>query len=248
MRAISNPADGRGARFALVLVKSWQTERAAAMLSACLAPGGVALTLQNGLGNLEVLESVLGSDRATLGVTTTGATLVGPGRVRAGGAGPTHVARHPGLVPVLGLLQQAGFAIEVSDDMESLLWGKLVVNTAINPLTALLHVPNGRLLEVPEARALMGAAAAETAQVARAAGVSLPYRDPVGQAEQVAQRTAGNRSSMLQDIERRAPTEIDAINGAVAREGDRHGVATPVNRTLWHLVRAAVETAGGRIQ
>ena len=245
VRATSNPEDCRGARFALVLVKSWQTERAAAMLSACLEPGGVALTLQNGLGNLEVLESVLGSDRATLGVTTTGATLLGPGRVRAGGAGPTHVARHPGLVPVLGLLQQAGFAVEVSDDMESLLWGKLVVNTAINPLTALLRILNGRLLEITEARALMGAAAIETADVARAAGVRLPYRDPVGQAEAVAQRTAGNRSSMLQDMERRAPTEIDAINGAVAEQGDRRGVATPVNRTLWRLVRAAVGTAAG---
>jgi 2-dehydropantoate 2-reductase len=91
----------------------------------------------------------------------------------------------------------------------------------------------------------MGAAAIETADVARAAGVRLPYRDPVGQAEAVAQRTAGNRSSMLQDMERRAPTEIDAINGAVAEQGDRRGVATPVNRTLWRLVRAAVGTAAG---
>ncbi len=245
VRATTNPEECRGVRFALVLVKSWQTRRAAAMLSACLSPGGVALTLQNGLGNLEALEAGLGSDRATLGVTTTGATLIGPGRVRAGGAGPTHVARHPGLLPVLGLLQQAGFAVEMSDDVEGLLWGKLVVNTAINPLTGLLHVPNGRLLEIAEARTLMGAAARETAAVARGAGVRLPYRDPVTQAEQVAQQTAGNRSSTLQDIDRRAPTEIDAINGAVADEGDRRGVPTPVNRTLWRLVRAAVEIAAG---
>lgn len=247
VRATSNPADCRGASFALVLVKSWQTDRAARMLSACLAPDGVALTLQNGLGNLGTLEASLSRERATLGVTTTGATLLGPGRVRAGGSGPTHLARHPRLGPGLALLQHAGFALEIADDVESLLWGKLVVNTAINPLTALLRVPNGRLLELAGARDAMREAALETAIVARSAGIRLPYLDPAAQAEDVARRTADNRSSMLQDIQRRAPTEIDAINGAVADEGDRRGVPTPVNRTLWRLVRAAVEVQAGGI-
>ena len=245
VRATSNAAECRGARFALVLVKSWQTERAARMLSVCLAEDGVALTLQNGLGNLEQLTAALGGERAALGVTTTGATLLGPGRVRAGGSGPTHAAHHPHLAPGLALLRAAGFVVEEAEDVEGLLWGKLAVNAAINPLTALLKVPNGRLLELPEARALMGEAALETAAVARAAGIRLPYRDPVAQAEEVARRTAENRSSMLQDRLRRAPTEIDAINGSVAEEGGRRGIPTPVNRTLWRLVRAAVGMEAG---
>ena len=81
----SNPADCKGARFALVLVKSWQTERVAMQLAECLAEGGLALTLQNGMGNREILARALGLPRVALGVTTTGATLLGPGLARAGG-------------------------------------------------------------------------------------------------------------------------------------------------------------------
>lgn len=245
VRATSNPLDGRGARFALVLVKSWQTRRTAEMLATCLAPDGVALTLQNGLGNLETLTEVLGADRAALGVTTVGAALLGPGIVRAGGMGPTYLVRHPRLEPYLPTLSQAGFAIEVEDDVESLLWGKLVVNTGINPLTALLQVPNGHLLADEHARALMGDAARETAAVAGARGIRLPFRDAVAQIEAVAERTATNRSSMLQDILRGAPTEIDAINGAVAAAAAEVRLEAPVNRSLWRLVRAAVSTAAG---
>ena len=244
----SDPADCRGARFALVLVKSWQTGRTSAMLADCLAPDGVALTLQNGLGNLEVLRSALGPERAALGVTTMGATLVEPGAVRVGGTGPTYVARHPRLEAPLGLLRQAGFEVEVEDDLASVQWGKLAVNAGINPLTALLRVANGALLEDAHARAILGEAAREAAAVAAALGLRLPYRDPAAQAEQVAGRTAGNRSSMLQDVLRGAPTEIDAINGAVAEAGERLRVPTVVNRTLWRLVRAAVAAGEGAIR
>jgi 2-dehydropantoate 2-reductase len=90
----------------------------------------------------------------------------------------------------------------------------------------------------------MHAAALETAQVAEAQGIKLPYDDPAQEVEGVARRTAENDSSMLQDIRRGAPTEVDAINGAVVREGERLGVPTPVNRSLWDLVRAKVDNAG----
>jgi 2-dehydropantoate 2-reductase len=244
VRATSDPLDCLDAPLALVLVKSWQTRRTAEMLADCLAKDGVALTLQNGLGNLEILQEVLGTGRAALGVTTMGATLRGPGLVRAGGVGPTYVGRHPRLEPFLPVLSQAGFGVEVEEDVGSLLWGKLAVNAGINPLTALLRVPNGALLANPDARAVMGEAAREAAAVALARGVRLPYLDPVAQVEAVAERTASNHSSMLQDMVRGAPTEIDAINGAVTAAGDAVGAPTPVNRTLWRLVRAAVANRG----
>lgn len=237
----SNPAELRGARHALVLVKSWQTRRAARQLAECLAPDGVALTLQNGLGNLDVLAQTLGPERAALGVTTSGATLLGPGRARAGGAGPVFLGPHPRLAPLANALRGAGFVAEEAPEVEGLLWGKLAVNAAINPLTALLRVPNGDLLERPHARELMAAAAAEVAEVAAAMAIRLPTARPDEQAFEVARRTAANRSSMLQDVERRAPTEIDAICGAVVDFGRRKGVATPVNFALWSMVRALVE-------
>ncbi len=236
--ATDNPADCRPARFALVLVKSWQTARAARQLAECLAPDGLALTLQNGLGNLEILAAALGADRVASGTTTTGATLLGPGLVRPGGEGVISLEADSRLASMIGLLERAGFSVETVADLESLVWGKLAINAAINPLTALLQVPNGELLARPTARDLMGDAAREVAAVAAARGIVLRYQDPAAAAEDVAARTATNRSSMLQDVRRGAPTEIDAICGAVAPAGAEAGVPTPVNQVLWQLVKA----------
>lgn len=233
--------DASGTRHALVLVKSWQTGRAARQLSECLDANGLALSLQNGLGNREQLVEALGPDRVALGVTTAGATLLGPGRVRPAGEGSTVLGKHPRLAPLEELLSHAGFTIEKSDDTSSLLWSKLIINAAINPLTALLDVTNGELLNRPAARALLAGTAREVAAVAAALDIRLSYPDPVAACEVVAQRTAANRSSMLQDLQRGAPTEIEAICGAIVQAGERAGIPTPINRTLWQLVKARVE-------
>ena len=126
-------------------------------------------------------------------------------------------------------------------EADDLLWSKLVINAAINPLTALLRCPNGELMARPSARTLMGAAAREAADVAAALGRHLTYADPVAVAEEVARRTAVNHSSMFQDVQRGAPTEIDAICGAIVAAGEERGVPVPVNRTLWLLVKASIE-------
>ncbi|HKZ54299.1 MAG TPA: ketopantoate reductase family protein [Anaerolineales bacterium] len=245
VRATADTGVCEGIRHALVLVKSWQTRRAAEQLAQCLAPDGIALTLQNGLGNLEVLQDALGSERAALGVTTYGATLLAPARVRAGGVGVTHGAHHPRLPPLIERLRQAGIRIELADDLLALLWGKLSVNAGINPLTALLRVPNGELLGREHSRALMVAATEEVAAVAEACGIRLAHADPAAHVIEVARRTAANRSSMLQDVLRGAPTEIDAICGAVVLEGQRLGVPTPVNWTFWNLIRSVVTPSAG---
>ena len=229
------------ANYALILVKSWQTGHAAQQLSECLDENGLALTLQNGLGNQEQLAQVLGTERVVSGVTTSGATLLAPGFVRPAGEGSIILANHPRLGPLEELLCRAGFAIEKSADTRSLLWGKLLINAAINPITALLGIPNGELLNRPTARALLADTAREVAAVAAALNIPLPYADPVRTCEAVAQRTAANRSSMLQDLQRGAPTEIDAICGAIVRAGEKTGIPTPINQTLWQLVKARVE-------
>ncbi|MEA3349301.1 MAG: 2-dehydropantoate 2-reductase [Chloroflexota bacterium] len=240
--ATADPADCAGARLALVLVKSWQTERAARQLAECLAPDGIALTLQNGLGNNAILQRYLGAERSGAGVTTTGATLLGPGHVRPGGEGIISLGQHPRLGKMIQLLRDSDFSVEVAPDLESLTWSKLLINVAINPLTALLRVPNGQLLEIPSARNVITAAVLEVARVAQSKNISLTFDDPVAAAEDVAHRTAANRSSMLQDTSRGAPTEIDAICGAVVAAGEECGIPTPVNRTLWQLVRALIST------
>lgn len=235
---ISDPAPCAGTRYALVLVKSWQTQRAAHQMAVCLDQDGVALTLQNGLGNRETLAQVLGTRRVALGVTTQGATLIGPGLVRPAGDGVVSLGAHARLSPLADLLRRAGFVVENAPDPVALLWGKLVINAAINPITALLEITNGELLARPAARVLLASAAREAASVAIAQGVQLPYPDPVVASETIAWRTSTNRSSMLQDVSRGAPTEIDAICGAIVGAGEQTGVPTPVSRTLWHLVKA----------
>lgn len=225
-------------QYALVLVKSWQTQRTAQQLASCLGPDGIALTLQNGLGNRETLASVLGSQRAGLGITTLGATLLAPGNVRAAGDGVITLEANARLRSLAALLRQSGFVVENAPNPSALVWGKLVINAAINPLTALLKVPNGELLNRPSARKLLAATAREVAAVAVARGIQLPYPDPVLAVETIARRTAKNISSMLQDVNRGAPTEIDAICGAVVKAGKRTGVATPINQTLLQLVKA----------
>ncbi len=238
VRVVSSPADCQGARLALVLVKSWQTETVAQQLAQCLAPEGLVLTLQNGLGNYNVLVDALSSRRVAQGAMTVGATLIAPGVARAAGTGVITLGMHAQLQELTNLLGRAGLVVETVTDIHSVQWGKLVINAAVNPLTAILGIPNGELLQRPAARRLLQTTARETAAVAVARGVHLPYPDPVTACEAVVNQTAANISSMLQDVRRGAPTEVDFINGAVVKAGEKTGVATPVNRTLALLVHA----------
>lgn len=238
VHATSDARECRGAKFALILVKAWQTERAARQLKDCLAEDGMAVSLQNGLGNRETLTRDLGPGRVGIGVTTTGATLLGPGLVRGGGEGVVSLERNQAFGPLKEALRLAKFSMQDSEEVESLVWGKLVINAAINPLTALLQVPNGELLERSAARSLMIELAVETAAVAAAEKIRLPFDDPAQAVEAIARQTASNYSSMLQDLRRGAHTEVDAINGAVVQHGNKRGVSVPVNQIFWQLVLA----------
>jgi 2-dehydropantoate 2-reductase len=225
----------------LILVKSYQTTRAARQAANILRPGGLVLTLQNGVGNLEKLAETIGLGRVTLGVTAQGATITAPGWLRHAGEGPTHLARLPGkekqLEQVAKLFNEAGLPTALVESADSLVWGKLAINAAINPLTALLELPNGALSQDETLRRIMSAAANEVAEVAAKQGIPLPFADAACRAIEVSRATANNRSSMLQDISRGAPTEIEAISGAVVRWGRRLGVPTPVNGRLLRLIK-----------
>ena len=163
--------------------------------------------------------------------------------MRHAGSGPTHLGmadgRNERLAPFVALLNRAGIETHVEPAVDRLIWSKLVVNVGINALTALLGVTNGRLVELEESRALLRELVGEAVRVARAAGVSLTFADPVAAVEEVSRKTGGNRSSMLQDFDRKRQSEIDFINGAIVREAERLGLDVPVNRAVTRLVRAA---------
>mgnify|MGYP003587486429 FL=1 len=252
VRVLTDPQDyGRRADLVLVCTKTRATAQAAATARDLLAADGLALTLQNGLGNLEQLVAAVGAQRAAAGVTSQAATLLAPGRVRHAGSGPTVLGIPPGreeaITAVAGLFTRAGLETRISDDVDSLLWSKLIVNVGINALTALLRVPNGVLAQTPECDLLMARAVAEAVAVARALSIGLDGERQLERVREVCLRTADNRASMLQDILRGRPTEIDAINGAVVARGRAAGVDTPVNLLLTQLVQALEATAADRL-
>ena len=243
LNATDDPQAAAPADLALILVKSYQTPQAAETAQQVLSPKGMALTLQNGLGNLEQLTAVLGPHRANLGITSEGAALLEPGVVRHAGTGHTTIAdtRETSVRPdkIAELFASAGFTTSLSSNLNGLVWGKLAVNAGINPLTAVLQVPNGFLAENATARKLMILAAQEVALVAEAQNIQLPFADAAAQALAVAQATAANHSSMRQDLANGRFTEIGAICGAVVAAGRRFGVPTPVNFVLLTAVRQA---------
>jgi 2-dehydropantoate 2-reductase len=233
---------------AILTVKTYQTRVAVQSLPLLVGSEGLALTLQNGLGNLEEMARVLGPERLLGGASILGATKLGEGEVLLAGLGPTFVGTPPGsrvaaakVEAVADLFRRAGLPCEVKADIEAVLWEKLLVNVGINPLTAILRIKNGDLPNLPPAWELAVAAAAEAQDVARVSGVNLNV-DPETRLREVCTATAANRSSMLQDIAAGRQTEIEALNSQVAARGAGHGLPTPVNRVLTQLIRALEES------
>ena len=226
---------------AIVTTKTPGTAWGAETAAKILAPDGVALTIQNGLGNYEALVERLGADRVAVGVIYVGAQLVN-GELRATGAGKVELGRprggasRAGLDELGRLLRAGGMDVTVVEDPWPAVWRKVVTNAAVNPLTALIRRTNAELLADAPASRVADSIAREVARVATAVGVRIGEDEAVQQWRAMAALTGANRSSMLQDVEAGRPTEVDAISGAVAREAERRGVAAPLNHAMTLLV------------
>lgn len=235
----------------LICVKSNETKKAAETVRGFLDPKAWVLTLQNGIGNLETLEGVIGSGRIIGGVTSEGGTLLGPGHVRHAGEGETVIGPEslPGcpIHEIVSCFNKAGFKTRSVEDVHALIWGKLIINVGINALTAITALKNGMLPEIEGTRSIMEDAVQEASAVARAKGIDLPYPDPLERVEEVCRLTAANVASMLQDVLGRRITEVGFINGAIVREGAEKGIPTPVNHTLTCLVEAIQSTYEDRV-
>ena len=220
---------------AVVATKSQGTAWAADTAKRVLAAQGTVITIQNGLGHRERLAAVVGDDRVAVGVIYVGAALDDKDELRTTGPGRVELGRAPHVDELAAALQAGGMAATVVNDPWPAVWRKLVGNAAVNPVSALVGVTNGELLEHLAAR-IVDAAAREAAQVASAEGVPISGDEALRLWRSMASLTAANRSSMLQDVRNGRPTEIDWINGEVVRRGRRHNVATPVNEALLKLV------------
>jgi 2-dehydropantoate 2-reductase len=232
--------DGIGpADLVVVLVKSFHTREAITAASGIVGPETVVMSVQNGLGHEEILAEAVGKERVLAGKTYAGGVLLAPGHVIAGTEGKLTIigeldGRMTGRATrIATTFTRAGLTTEVSTNIMGTMWDKLLINVATGALSGITRLPYGGLYAVPEVEQCAIAAVAEAIAVAKAIGVKLSSEDP-----EDAWKLAGEglpkefKASMLQSIEKGAPTEIDFINGSVVRWGERVKVATPVNRAL----------------
>lgn len=225
----------------LLTTKAYDTPAAAHEMRPAVRPRTILATLQNGIGNYEALGAAYPDHRVLAGSITVGAMRPSPGVVRFTGPGEVVLggtrddeeeARR-----LADVFRQAGVEARAVADIRPALWQKAIVNAAINPLTALEGVPNGDLLRRSDLKARMRRIVDECVTIAASEGVPLPEPDVFALVLRVAERTAANRSSMLQDLERGRRTEIDAIVGAFLDAARRTGRSAPECTAVFEAVR-----------
>jgi 2-dehydropantoate 2-reductase len=234
--ASTDAAAAAPARLVLCCVKSGDSETVAGQLAPHLAPDTIVLSLQNGVDNAARLQAAL-KQRVIPTVVYVGTEMAGPGHVRHHGRGELVLGAAPESAELAALLSAAGIPATVSENVAGELWAKLILNCAYNALSAITRLPYGVLRPLSGVEAVMRDVVAECLAVANAAGVTVPG-DAWEAVERIARSVPRQYSSTAQDVMRGRRSEIDHLNGYVTREGERLGVATPVNRALWVLVKA----------
>lgn len=226
----------------LVFVKGHHTARAAETVATLLGPETVAVTLQNGWGNADVLASVLPAERLLMGVTYHSCSAAGPGQIRHTGRGPTVVGTYLpdtdlGRARVVAeFLSAAGWEAEVSAQVGTEIWKKLILNAATLPPAALTGLTAGAVGEGGPLLELVDTLALEAVAVAQAQGLDIDTAERLDRIHAVLAGAGSGKPSMLQDVEARRKTEIESINGAVARLGAELGVEVPLNRAMVALI------------
>ncbi len=225
----------------MLFTKGVHSADAIASVNHLAAQSPVALTLQNGVGNAELLADTFGADQVLMGTAHIPADLTGPKSVETHGFAHLHLggftaAAHAFAAPVAALLEKSGFETHVTAEIESAVWEKLALNAALNAVAMICEAPNGAMNN-PAGRRIAAAVTDETIAVAEAKGLRLDHESVRAVIARALSDHPDHKASMLQDREAGRPTEIESINGALAREGARLGVPTPVSETLADLVR-----------
>ena len=240
----SNPEAIGKTDLVLLCVKSMDVAPALQHIAPLFSRNTLLITFQNGIGHIDPVANSTIAPQAAFGVTSQGATLIAPGQVRHGGTGLTKIGflrpadhhLHQQLNTAALILTASGFETVTVNNIQDHLWGKLLINIGINALTVIHDCPNGKLLDIPEAREALIAAVQEGEKVARTLGIHIE-NNPVDLTLGVCRTTAANISSMLQDARRKRPTEIDAINGALIKKARKLSLNVPVNEDLVRKVK-----------
>ncbi len=248
LAANSTPSAVQGADLVLFCVKSTDTESAGAQIKPYVGDNTLVLCLQNGVDNADRLRTVLPPHQVAAVVVYVATEMAGPGHVRHHGRGELVIEPAAGSAAAAQALIAAGIPTEISDNVRGALWAKLIVNCAYNAVSAIAQRPYGENVQAEGIREVMRDVVDECLAVAKADGVQVP-----GDLHTIVGKLADSMplqfSSTAQDLARGKRTEIDYLNGFVVKRGESLGIATPVNRVLWALVKliesrkAARETA-----
>lgn len=242
--ATSDPAAVGEVDLVVIATKAMQVRDAAEAARSLLGPETVVLPIQNGLGSREIVAEVLGEERVIVGIAGGfGASVVGPGHVHHHGMevvrlGEPAGTASPRVQRIAEVWREAGFTVTAEDDVQRLVWEKLVCNVCFSGVCTVLERTIGEVLDDPHAWWVASSCAREAHGVALASGISLAFEDPVAYTAAFGERIRGARPSMLLDRLAGRPSEIDFINGAIPPRGAALGLAAPVNATITALVRA----------
>jgi 2-dehydropantoate 2-reductase len=228
----------------ICLVKSFATEAVLKQIAPILSPNTLLLTLQNGIGNAEVVEKFVPKSQIAVGGTVAGAGIIEPGRIARRGWGKTSIGSALGgshermLQDISALFTASGLQTEVVPDVMSVIWSKLLVNIAYNGLTAVTRLTNGDAIRTDYGKELARKLVEEAVRIAEAQGIRLLYDQPVDEVIRLGDEEIGaNKSSMLTDVLLQRKTEIESINGAIVKLGKQMSVATPYNDMLTLLIQ-----------
>jgi 2-dehydropantoate 2-reductase len=244
LQATTDPAEAGVCDLVVIATKAVDVEAAAAAVTPLLGPETVVLPIQNGLGSADRIAGVLGEERVAIGVAGGfGASMVGPGHVHHNGwelvrLGERHAPATPRIRRIADTWAEAGFRVEVYDDVDQLVWEKLVCNVTFSGTCTILERPVRGVLDDEAAWVVASGCAREVYDVARARGIALGFDDPVAYARAFGEKIADARPSMLLDVLAGRPCEIDVINGAIPPAARDVGLAAPVNEIVTALVRA----------
>jgi len=234
LEASTEIAAVREAQVVLLCVKTVDTETAAREIRPHLPPGCTVLSMQNGVDNVARIRASSGIEAVPV-VVYVAAAMAGPGHVKHSGRGDLVLPESAR--GIADRFEAAGIPCRLSPAIETELWKKMVMNCGYNAISALGRAQYGRMAKTPRIRALIGRAIAETVAVAHADGVDLSEEEMVEAAQKLGEAMSEATSSTAQDIARGKKTEIESLNGYVARRGAEGGIATPVNETLCALVQ-----------
>ena len=241
--AVSDKLQIHSFDYYIFCVKAYSTEKAAEEIASVAAENSIAVTFQNGMGNIENLLKHFRACSIAAGVTSEGATETANGEIVYGGKGRTEISFIDNnrdtekIKTLIDIFNSSKLSSELNNNYKYLIWKKLIINAAINPLTAITRLKNRYIAESEYMRSLSEKIVDESVKIAAGENIIFNSDEMKKIVFSTAEKTGNNKSSMLQDIEADRKTEIDYISGALADSAEKSGIKAPLNKSMHNIIK-----------